>query len=105
MNVDLENSDQSSGDEGDADDVHLACLERRCRQSQRTRRQRSERRAVRSALQVGELEEAMGRARCALMEAEGELKVAMQLHDTSFEALESASGIHMVIWKTVSKQF
>ena len=102
LNVD---SDQSSGDEGDADDVGLAWLERRRRQNQQTRRQRSQRRAVRSALQVGELDEAMGLARCALLEAEGELKVATQLHDTSYEALESASGIHMVRWKTVCKQF
>ena len=98
-------SDQSSGDEGDADDVGLAWLERRRRQNQRSCRQRSERRAVRSALHVGELEEAMGRARCALLEAEGELKLGTQLHDTSYEALESASGIHMVRWKTVCKQF
>ena len=102
LNVD---SDQSSGDEGDADDVGLAWLERRRRQNQRSRRQRSERRAARFALQVGELEEAMGRARCAFLEAEGELKLATQLHDTSYEALESASGIHMVRWKTVCKQF
>ena len=46
INVDLENSDQSSGDEGDADDVGLAWLERRRRQNQQTRRQRSEHRAV-----------------------------------------------------------
>ena len=56
-------------------------------------------------MQVGELEEATGRARCALLEAEGELKLATQLHDTSYEALESASGIHMVRWQTVCKQF
>ena len=47
----------------------------------------------------------MGRARCAFLEGEGELKVATQLHDTSYEALESASGIHMVRWKTVCKLF
>ena len=102
LNVD---SDQSSGDEGDADDVGLAWLERRRRQNQRSRRQRSERRAVRSSLQVGELEEAMSRARCAFLEAEGELKFATQLPDTSYEALESASDIHMVRLKTVCKQF